>query len=100
MRSTLHRLLAVAAIATLALAGTATPAVGQQMRAEVDPALLSQLGAQGSAGFLVYLRDRADLTMAPAVANRAAEVYQRLTATAERSQQGLRAELARSGRAY
>ena len=100
MRSTpWRRVLATAAVTALALAGIAAPAGAKPVRAQVDPALLTQLDGSGTAGFLVYLRDQADLSFSTAATtDRAAEVYRRLTATAEQSQRGVRAELA--GTAY
>ncbi|HET8683421.1 MAG TPA: carboxypeptidase regulatory-like domain-containing protein [Micromonosporaceae bacterium] len=79
-------------------AGPAGAADGHGVR--VDAGVLADLAARGSAEVLVHLRERADLSGAAAVTGRAARAtlaYQRLTATAERSQAALRAGLAARG---
>jgi len=90
--------LAAATLSLVAVTGPAdaTPAP----RATIDRGLSAQLGAGGTADFLVYLRDVADLSAAAALPDRtarAAVVYQRLTATADTSQRGLRADLTARG---
>ncbi|MEV4630058.1 S8 family serine peptidase [Micromonospora sp. NPDC049523] len=64
--------------------------------APVSPEVSAALKTRTSATFLVYLRERADLTGAARLGNpdaRAAEVYRRLTDTARTAQRGLLAEL-------
>ncbi|MFY1674918.1 S8 family serine peptidase [Plantactinospora sp. WMMB334] len=98
-----RRLAAVAAAALLAV--TAQPAVATAAApdAEVSRELLSELAAEGTTTFTVYMRDRAELSGAAKLADsddRATAVYRALTTTAERSQRGLRAELDKRGTSY
>lgn len=67
--------------------------------AEVEPALLRGLQSGGSRSFVVEFRERADLSAAHGMAWRARGryVHEQLRRTAERSQAGVRAELARRG---
>ncbi|GAB3797240.1 S8 family serine peptidase [Micromonospora zhanjiangensis] len=98
-RSRLRRPLAVLAALILGvsaqpvLAGTATAAAP---RATVDGELVKQLDVKGSTGFMVYLRERASLSGAAKLKGadaKATEVHRQLTATADTSQKGLRADL-------
>ena len=88
----------ILAAATAALVGlaaqpvVAAPASG----AEVSPALRAALASSGTVDFMVYLKERADLSKAASAATpdaRATGVFQQLTTTAQRSQRDLRAEL-------
>ncbi|MFK3983577.1 S8 family serine peptidase [Micromonospora sp. NPDC050397] len=80
-------------------AGRATGTVagtGARTTAPVSPEVSAALRGTGSTTFLVYLRERADLTAAARLGgsdDRAAEVYRRLTDTARHAQRGLLAEL-------
>jgi subtilisin family serine protease len=70
--------------------------------ARIDPQVYADLdaSADGTAKFIVYLAEQADLTEAFAIKDRSARgwyVYNALRATAEQSQAGLRAELDRGG---
>ena len=76
-------LAALTALVTLAAAGLAS-AGGTAWRQKVDASLLSATGA-GNTGFLVYLKDHADLSGAYALDTKRAKgsyVYGRLTSTA------------------
>nr|WP_234359447.1 S8 family serine peptidase [Plantactinospora sp. BC1] len=92
--------------ATVVLLGvTAQPALATAAgpEAEVSRELLAELAAEGSTTFNVYLRERAELSGAAKLADaddRAGAVYRTLTATAERSQRDLRAELDKRGTTY
>ncbi|MEQ4300866.1 S8 family serine peptidase [Plantactinospora sp. B6F1] len=95
--------MAVAAAVLLGI--TAQPAVATAAgpEAEVSHELLSELAAEGSTTFTVYLRERAELSAAAKLADvddRATAVYRTLTATAERSQRDLRADLDKRGATY
>ncbi|HEU4426109.1 MAG TPA: S8 family serine peptidase [Pilimelia sp.] len=97
-------LVAVAAAAVAVVAGqpayAAPAAPAGAPTAAVSPQLLAQLGTQGTAGFLVYLRDKADLSKAAKLTDsdaKATHVYQQLTRTAKDSQDGLLAALAAQG---
>ncbi len=68
----------------------------------IDPQLVAELGesADGTAEFVIYMAEQADLSAAFQIQDRSARghyVYNTLRATAERTQAGLRAELARLG---
>ncbi|WP_213453760.1 S8 family serine peptidase [Rhizomonospora bruguierae] len=95
----LRRTIAVAAAALVAAtAVTATPgaAGAADPKPEVDRQVLAELAANGHAGFLVYLRDRADLSGTKKMRDadaKATQVYRTLTATADSSQRDLRADL-------
>ncbi|HEX7976056.1 MAG TPA: S8 family serine peptidase, partial [Anaerolineales bacterium] len=81
--------------------GTA-PLVSAQWQTKVDPQLLSS-AAQGEMEFLVFLKDQADLSGAAQLKTRLEKgryVYDRLTATAQRSQGPVIAALAALGAAY
>ena len=65
--------------------------------------MLDQIAERGSTTFWVVLRDKADLRAAPSIENRTSRgefVYGELRKTANRSQAGLRALLARRGAEY
>ncbi|WP_089006489.1 S8 family serine peptidase [Micromonospora viridifaciens] len=71
--------------------------------APVEPALYSTLATDGTADFWVYLRDRADLSGAARMPDRAAQgrfVYEKLTGTARASQAGLVAMLKAAGASH
>jgi hypothetical protein len=71
--------------------------------ASVEPALYTTLAADGTATFWVYLRDRADLSGAAKITDRAAQgrfVFERLTGTATASQAGLVAMLKATGASH
>jgi subtilisin family serine protease/PKD repeat protein len=77
----------------------------QAAPARLDPGLVEYLAAApgGRDSFLVLLKDQADLSGAPLIAGRTARVayvYGALRSTAERSQAGLRADLAAWGVPY
>jgi subtilisin family serine protease len=87
-------------LAAAILTAGATSANAAEQLAEVDGAVLADLAAGGTAEFIVYLDERADLTTASTIADRTGRlqfVYDQLTATAERSQAGLRAMLEARG---
>src|SRR5262245_50412182 len=97
---------AAGTLSLVAAAGPANAAAEHTVTtpsATVDSGLRATLRAGGTTEFLVYLRGTADLTTAAALTDRggrAAAVYERLTATAEATQRGLRAELTARGIAY
>ena len=71
----------------------------------VDPQVYADLAASpnGTAEFIAYMAEQADLSQAFAIKDRSARgwyVFNALRATAERSQANLRAELDRAGVAY
>ena len=82
---------------TLSSGVSATP-----HRIEVEPALEAQFQADGSAGYLIYFRDRADLSSAHTLnwEARGKFVVQALQATASRSQRAVRTYLDRRGIDY
>ncbi|MFC7547276.1 S8 family serine peptidase [Plantactinospora sp. GCM10030261] len=101
--SPLRRTMAILAAVVLgvtaqpAIAGTAGAAPASP-KATVSKDLLTELAAKGKASFTVYLRERATLNGTATLRDsgaRATEVHRRLTDTADRSQDGLRAELDR-----
>ncbi|MFQ5914783.1 MAG: hypothetical protein ACE5JS_16575 [Nitrospinota bacterium] len=70
--------------------------------ASVEPQLLEGLAQRGEASYLVYLREKADLTGADAIADRSARgwfVYRALKDVADRTQASLLAYLAAEARA-
>src|SRR5262245_17558759 len=92
----------VAAVAVTILAVSGQPALSgpPAQRASVDSQLLSELNQHGTAGFLVYLKEQADLSEAEKMADpdaKAAYVYKQLVRTAESSQRELRATLEANG---
>jgi subtilisin family serine protease/N-acetylneuraminic acid mutarotase len=95
----LRRQRLVAALAAVLLSVTATPAtaaLAADPKPEVDRQVLTELAAKGRTGFLVYLRDRADLSGTAKLEDadaKATQVFRELTATADKSQRDLRAEL-------
>ena len=102
-----RRVLALAATMLIVGLAGATSVFGQTAAdggpGLVDGKVLDQLAVRGSTTFWVVLRDKADLRAAPAIENRAARgefVYDELRKTADRSQAGLRALLARRGADY
>ena len=88
----------IAAGAPVAASGAAP------QRADVSSQLLSQLSGAGSTtGFLVYFKDKADLSPASKLKSSDAKaefVYKALSSTAEQSQQSLRASLSASNTQY
>ena len=95
----------VAAVAVMALAATGLPANAGPAgpRAAVDSQLLNQLQQETSTGFLVYLREQADLSGAAGISGsdaKAEYVYKQLARTAERSQAGLIDALDAAGANY
>ncbi|MFD1324323.1 S8 family serine peptidase [Micromonospora sonneratiae] len=95
-RSRLWRPLAVAAAVVLGITAQPAVATAAEPDAPVSSQLLAELGTKGTTGFMVYFRERGDLSKAAKKTDddaRATEVFQQLTSTATRSQQGLRAEL-------
>ncbi|MBB4959661.1 S8 family serine peptidase [Micromonospora polyrhachis] len=97
-RSRFWRPFAVAAAVVLGI--SAQPAIATAAEpgasATVSPQLVTELSTKGTTSFMVYLRERGDLSKAATKTGsdaRATEVFQQLTGTAQRSQQGLRAEL-------
>jgi hypothetical protein len=76
-----------------------------EMPAGIDPQLYTDLAdsTDGTASFVVYMAEQADLTQAFLIKDRSARGYyvlNALRATAERTQAGLRAELAKAGVRY
>ncbi|HEY8473354.1 MAG TPA: S8 family serine peptidase [Natronosporangium sp.] len=94
--------------AMLALVAASLPAAiptasAAEPRARVDSELYAALADGGTTEFLVYLAEAADLSSAATYHTKLAKtehVYQQLTAVAEASQAGLRADLDRRGIAY
>ena len=106
----LHRTLTAGLITLLAVtaqpaAATAAPGTGpvdESATAPISAELAAELDRDGTVDFMVYLRDRADLSGAADAASagmpagdrradaRAEAVYHELTTTAQRSQQSLR----------
>ncbi len=85
-----------ALLATLPLAAEELPEWGRK----VDPWVLDRLASRSEAEFLVLLGTQADLSGADRLATKAAKgryVYERLKATAERSQPALLERLRRDG---
>jgi subtilisin family serine protease len=79
---------------------TASPEISQ---AHVDGAVYAELGTDGTAEFLVYLTETADLSGATTLDSKLARtehVYQQLTTVAEASQADLRASLDARGIDY
>jgi len=97
---TLHAPLRVP-VAALSLAlALAAPSSGAEASAKIDPWVTEQLGAapQARVPVVVELAQRADLSdIAGTKEQKGAEVFRRLTAVAERSQQPLLARLAELG---
>ncbi|MFI6762810.1 S8 family serine peptidase [Micromonospora sp. NPDC050417] len=92
-------------VTALVLGVTAQPAVATAAppSATVDAQVLRELSGQGSTSFMVYLRERADLDGAATLRDtgaRGIEVHRQLTATATRTQAGLRADLDARKTAY
>src|SRR5262245_49261195 len=88
--------LALTAAALVALTGQPAYAGSTaQPQASVDKNLLAGMSPGSNAGFLVYLRDKADLSGAKALQGdaKANHVFRALTGTAARSQAGVRAVL-------
>ena len=104
-RTRLARLLTVLALAVAGLPAIAGAVAADQgpARVTIEPQVLAELAAGGETRFLVYLNERADLTGAAALhthAAKASHVYQRLTATARRSQAGLTEALRARGASF
>jgi subtilisin family serine protease len=102
-RSGLWRPLAVAAAVLLGVTAQPALATAAESGATVSKELLAQLRAEGSTDFMVYLREKAELSTAARIADaddRAARVFKELTDTAARTQRGLLAELKALGVAY
>ncbi|HLU46150.1 MAG TPA: S8 family serine peptidase [Natronosporangium sp.] len=101
-----RRLLVTAAAAALTaglLAAPGAPASGHPSSAHVDPAVYADLSGGGTAEFLVYLTDTADLSRAATITDRGHRleyVYEQLTSVAETSQADLRADLDARGIEY
>ncbi|MEO3747611.1 S8 family serine peptidase [Plantactinospora sp. B5E13] len=97
----MHRTAAafVAAASALLVGIAAQPAAAAPPGADpaaVSPALRAELTDGGTTDFIVYLKDRADLSAAASARDtdaRAAGVYRQLTTTASRSQSELRRQL-------
>lgn len=81
-------IVAVAVLMAVGLVPASAAASAGNQRAQVSPALLASLEAGATTGFVVYLRERADLSPAASLpaSQRAQRVYSELTATAARSQ--------------
>ncbi|HEX6335545.1 MAG TPA: carboxypeptidase regulatory-like domain-containing protein [Jiangellaceae bacterium] len=84
----------VTGLAVVGLPASATTPEGEPAsdRADVEQEVLDQLSDEGTATFWIYLRAQADTSAATQMADRAEQgwfVYEKLTATAERSQAGL-----------
>ncbi len=94
---------ALAMLASLAPAPLGVSAAPQAVPGiEVEPALLAQLDADGSAGYLIYFREQPDLSPAYKMDwnDRGRFVMQALQATAEKSQVFVRAYLNARGVKY
>jgi subtilisin family serine protease len=88
----------VVALVAIGLCVSAVPALlkGEEGRAAIDPSVLAELHAKGEADFFVVFREQADLSAAHAIRDwneRGRFVYERLVATADSSQVGVRAQL-------
>ncbi len=102
-RSRLWRQLAVATAVILGITAQPVVAWAAEPSASVSKELLAELQAKGSTDFIVYLHEQAELSGAAKLADskaRAVSVYQQLTGTADRTQRGLKADLAASGAKY
>src|SRR5690606_39945970 len=101
-----RRLLVTAAAAALTaglLAAPGAPASGHSSSVLVDPAVYADLSGGGTAEFLFYLTDTADLSRAATITDRGHRleyVYEQLTSVAETSQADLRADLDARGIEY
>jgi hypothetical protein len=102
-----RRVLAVAATMLIVVLAGATSVFGKTAAdggaARVDAKVLDQVAERGSTTFWVVLKSKADLRPAPSIRNRTSRgefVYGELRETADRSQAGLRALLARRGADY
>ncbi len=70
---------------------------------KVEPLLLTELAEKGATGFVVWMKEKADVRPAEKLLTKAEKgqfVYETLTATATRSQKDLRATLDRQGVRY
>ena len=101
------RVLALAATMLIVVLAGATSVFGKTASGGgaggVEAKVLDQIAERGSTTFWVVLRDKADLRAAPSIENRTSRgefVYGELRKTANRSQAGLRALLARRGADY
>ena len=101
------RVLALAATLLIVVLAGATSVFGKTASGGgaggVEAKVLDQIAERGSTTFWVVLKDKADLRAAPAIENRTSRgefVYGELRKTANRSQAGLRALLARRGADY
>ena len=97
-----YRFLASFFILALLLGGAAAPASAAPWRDKVDPWVL-ETARQGETEFLVFLTTQADLSSAetlPTKLEKGTFVYQTLSATAERTQKSLIAQLEQLGVAY
>jgi subtilisin family serine protease len=98
-RSRFRRLAAVGSV--LAMTAMTIAAVSSPARAagaDVDKQVLDEMARNGSARFMVYLDEKAELSGAAGTASKLARtqhVYQQLTTTATRSQAGLSSLLTR-----
>jgi subtilisin family serine protease len=98
----LRRLTAVAAVLALTVltGGAVASPASAAPTTKVDNQVLTEIAQSGSTTFFVYLKDQADLSNATAQPSKIARtqyVYDRLTATAAKSQSELTAELRKSG---
>ena len=93
-------LVAVTACGVLAVNGAAAKKSSPVPQAPVQPQVSNEIAADGESDFWVLFGDRADLSGADEIADwddRGQYVYDRLTATAKKSQAELLAELRSSG---
>jgi hypothetical protein len=82
-----------------------TPVAPWPGSSKIDPRILSKMSdsPEGTADFIIVMKEQADLRPAYGISDwnaRGEYVYQMLLATAERSQAGIRAELAQDGIVY
>ncbi|MGN9910857.1 S8 family serine peptidase [Phytohabitans sp. LJ34] len=88
----MSRLLVLGLVTTLAVTSGPAVATAAAPGAEVSKEVVATLEAKGTASFMVYLREKADL--GPIAKQRgstkATQVYGKLTGTAERTQSGIR----------
>ena len=104
--STWARLLAILALVVLVLplpVAASQPAAQDAPGAPIEPAVTTQMAAEGQASYWVVLKPQANLSGASRIADwneRGQWVYDRLTSFADHTQAGLDALLAKSGAQY
>ncbi len=97
-----HVVLIVAMLFSMAPTGATQRLAAAPVTAEIEPELVAQIQAEGSAGYLIYFREAPDLTPATKLDWQARGRYAvaALQETADRSQKGVRAYLEARGVPY